>query len=228
MNQDSNTISNKQFAFRVVAGIATITLGVVGGYTLAPIWAPWVGGCIALHGIAALTEPLAIRTGSKALRLTQRVFYTSGLMLTLVVFLVFSPRSIAVVIGGIALILALAFLGVLPAYLVAWWRGLGLTPRDLASSPVRWRRAIWAVRIYDQLKRLDGDIYFEQIWVTDAAGVNLDQVVGAMEVRVASGRPPDFHALSAAALAGHSPVEVALHDNLAEVLVDKLDESARS
>ena len=122
-----------------------------------------------------------------------------------------------IIVGGIVLALGLRIYGAIPPYLAA--RPLGLSFSEVLASPFRGLIGIGYVRAFRRYRAAGGDAEFGQFGAAGLAGADLHALAKATEIRVLDGRAPDFHALSAASIAGHDPVRLASDDDVVQGLV---------
>ena len=130
-----------------------------------------------------------------------------------------------IIIGGVFLALGLRVYGAIPPYLAA--RPLGLSFSDVFASPFRGFSGVGYVRAFRRYKAAGGDAEFSQFGMAGLAGADLHALAKATEIRVRSGHAPDFHALSAASIAGHDPVSLASDDDVVRGMVSA-EESRRA
>ena len=130
-----------------------------------------------------------------------------------------------IILGGIVLALGLRIYGAVPPYLAA--RPLGLSFSDVLASPFRGFSGVGYVRAFRRYRAAGGDAEFGQFGAAGLAGADLHALAEATEIRVRDGRAPDFHALSAASIAGHDPVRLASEDDVVRGLV-RAEEARRA
>ena len=120
------------------------------------------------------------------------------------------------VVGGATLLRGLPLLGAIPPYLAG--KEFGISFSHAASSPFRWAKGKRDMRAFLRLQRAGAEISFPESGAARIAGVDLEALAGAVEIRRRKGYPLDTYLLSAASIAGHDPGRLAAESDILEAM----------